>query len=666
MTVTTTLHTCTHAADYTGGREFICYPLGWTPAVGDLIVTHFAKNSSGTNGNFESAAPDDGVLTFTIARAAGVDTGGGEDNTWAHIAWTQITTAEQAAAITPGVTELEWPTPGGAFDTAVIIVQPSSASGMWAETDSDELDTGASPSTTLALPAVDVPDAPCLVVASACCSANTNWSWSPGTELIEFTATSAAYIETSASGTQTLIPTLTDSRNLVAVIASFSFTTSGSKVSTVWPPRFSDPALTSYSTDVPDIGDPVDDVASVPPVVVVASEADPPSRPVASLASLAVQPPEWVVFERDDDLNRVAEVPFSSLDLVLRWQEPHSWAMKLGDISSTLRPGRLRGVEIVRNGVTLCSGRCYARRPSSIGGVRSVEVAGRSDLQLLWERLTSPQPGTESAPYDAAAYYTLSGQASSIVRQLVADQTGSTATPARRLPIELGPDPLAGLTLAKSVRWKPSVGEVAEQIVVESGADLGLDVSQNGSVLTFSVRAPMPTDVLFSDDVDGVGNLASWALEESVPTATHVVAAGQGEGVGRSVAERSSALYSRYGRVEMFLDYRNAASLAELRAAAGMHLRETPFAVTAVPSMNAGYLFGRDYQLGDQVRVEITSEGVSLRETIREVVCTVTPDGGEQIRPVIRDVAAGDPMGLGILEATTELARRLAQLEGAT
>lgn len=366
---------------------------------------------------------------------------------------------------------------------------------------------------------------------------------------------------------------------------------------------------------------------------------------------------------RDTALRRLGEVSdFKSLSMPLRFNRVSSWQLTLDGDSAGVDLLTLTGGLIVeRDGVTLLSGPVTSIIRSSINGHTTVSVTGVDDTAWLDRRLAVPVPS--GPPYTSAAYHTVDGVAETVMRTYVDSNLGPSAIADRRLPrFSLAADGLRGSSVKGSVRFG-SLLELLQGLAL-SGGDLGFRIVQSGETLVFEVYTPADktATAIFSTDF---GNLLGYEYQQTVPDANYIYVGGGGEGTSRTIVEGGDAAsIATYGRREgVFRDRRDTTDTATLEQQRAESLEESQ-AMTALsisPIDTDAVSFGSEYGLGDKVTVVI--DGVEIKDVVREVLLSLTPDGGEVLTPVLGTPGARSPRVPELFDAVRRTARRLSFLE---
>lgn len=293
---------------------------------------------------------------------------------------------------------------------------------------------------------------------------------------------------------------------------------------------------------------------------------------------------------------------------------------------------------------------------ANAGGVLAVTWA--DDSAWLGARVTYPDPTATAEAQTATARWTSTANAEDIMRSLVNLNAGAGALAARQVSgLTLGADAGVGSTVTWGTRFQPLADDL--RAIAVAGGGLGFRTRQLGSQILFDVYAPadMTGDIRFSR---GLGNLRSASLTVTAPKTTAALVAGQGEGTDRTIWERTTA--SAWGRFETFLDQRSTDDTTELQQAGDEALAEGGEAVRlqTVTVDTDDVRYGRDYQLGDQVSIEVWP-GREIADIVREAHLTATPEDGVQVTVTVgSQESVTDPAWVRRLR---DLDRRLTTLE---
>lgn len=362
----------------------------------------------------------------------------------------------------------------------------------------------------------------------------------------------------------------------------------------------------------------------------------------------------WELFVSDQAGVRQAVVDvYESAEIVSRINDISSWELVLpsdtfaGEVF--LADGFAR-LEAVLDGTLWHSGPVtHLKREVDVDG-DMLTVSGADDTVFLARRLAHPQPGTAAPPYNTTAYDVHTGNLAVVLAELVRVNAGPSAVTARRVPGLTVPVPTAaGPTITVNARWQNLL-----TLMQDTARPHGLmfDVVD----LVFRVYAPANRGVIFSA---GLETLASWSAEVQAPTANKAVVAGGGVETARIIRETTDATsVAQRGLAETFIDQRQTTDTVQLdkagaeAVAAGVR----PTTVTFVPIDTEGQKFGRDWALGDTVKVVLGD--LTLVDQVREVRISLDGDGAT-IEPTV-GAASGD---LTLFRNLAGLNRRVRQLE---
>lgn len=359
---------------------------------------------------------------------------------------------------------------------------------------------------------------------------------------------------------------------------------------------------------------------------------------------------------RDSGGVRVAQVDdFTALEMVLRFNGVSSWVLDLpadtGPAHLLREPGY--GLVVERDGVVLMSGPVRETDRTWDDSGDRLTVAGVSDDVWLARRLALPVPGGD---FSLSAYDVRTGLAETVIRQYVDVNVGPSAQVDRQ-KVVLSADLGRGTSVTGRARFD-QLDELLRELAL-AGGDLGFRVVDVDGTLTFEVyvRKDRSGSAVFSPQL---GNLASFQLRTSAPEGTAVYVGGDGEGSFRTVVKAESVVgAARWGLLETFVDGGASTDTAELEQKAADTLAEAaqPASLSLTPVDTDGVKFGRDYQLGDTVTVEV--DGVPVVESIRQLTVTYGSDG-EVVKPA---VTAGSGTVLRLLERLRTTERRIGRQE---
>lgn len=358
-------------------------------------------------------------------------------------------------------------------------------------------------------------------------------------------------------------------------------------------------------------------------------------------------------FVRAPDLSLAGEVRgWGKLEVTLRWGEVGSWNISgpaVGLIEQLAQPGYglivvdPRGVPLLNPDGVLISGDVEDNGPRSWSAdgqdayPGTLTIAGGDDTAIVADEFAFPDPTQSVANQTAAAYDSRSGVAETVIKGYVSANVGSTRAAARgdasapnARTVTVAADAARGSTVSYKARFDRLM-DVVRTLGQASTPKLAGRVTDTGGVLTFDVYEGVDRsgEIVFSR---ARRNLRGYSVSRSMPTATHVVVAGSGEGTARAFRERKdSAAANQWRRiVRTFVDQRQTTDAAELDAAGDEELernrRSGALSATAVdtPNMRFGVHFG----LGDLVTVELEPT-VTITDRVTAVTIAVTDKGIE-------------------------------------
>lgn len=363
-------------------------------------------------------------------------------------------------------------------------------------------------------------------------------------------------------------------------------------------------------------------------------------------------------------------VPYLKLTLAIIGSGIGAWSLEMDpdtDKAALLQPGY--GI-VARDGTgdnveTLVSGPVAGitndvPEPSGDEPVsETLKVVGPTDEWWAGSRLIYPDPTQPATAQTASAYDIRTGPAETIMRALVNANAGPGALLARRIPgLTLEPDQGRGAVIKTSARFD-KLSDVLTAAGVAGG--LGWRIIHDGTARRFQVYEPVDrsAEIEFSR---GIGNLRAYSYSLDAPTGTRAIVAGQGEGTARTIVERglSTAESDWSMRVETFVDRRDTNDLALLAQAGDEALAETgPVAGLSMSPIDTPTIrYGRDYRVGDTVRVKVGD--ASIVDVVRQVTLEITADG-VTVKPLIgRENEALVPK---VFQQVKKLVRELGQIQ---
>jgi hypothetical protein len=381
---------------------------------------------------------------------------------------------------------------------------------------------------------------------------------------------------------------------------------------------------------------------------------------------------DLLVEVRDRDLARVAQIASESLDLsfTLRDSAVGEWQLRLPAEHPAVAHLRVPGAGVVVTGPDGVRAPAPPTTPTVDADLADptgiVTIAGVTDEALLWARLAYPTPAVTDVSAQTEAYDVRTGPAETVMLDYVRANLAPVTASARRVDRLVVPvSRRRGPAVTKSARF-----DVLGDLLRELGAvaNLRFRVVQVDDTLAFEVLDVADRHATVRFDLVN-GTLASQQVATSPPAVTRAVVAGQGEGVGRTIIERSTDasreaedLYGPWGRIERFVDQRSTEELSELEQAGDKVLGQEgtiATAVRAVPSDDLTMRFAADWNVGDEVTVVVG--GQETRSTITEVTVLAT-SSGVRVGTAIGDVEGFDPRG-ALGKQVTDTVSRVSALE---
>lgn len=373
---------------------------------------------------------------------------------------------------------------------------------------------------------------------------------------------------------------------------------------------------------------------------------------------------DWHVYLRNTELARTGLLEFRRLTVNLRFLRGAPFEIvahkdEAGDIAAG------DGLLIVRDGETVASGVVTVKGRQRDGAEDEVTLRGVDDLGRAGWRIIYPDPTLAADDGAQPAYDVRSGDAETVIRDYIRLNAGedalNTGGEDRRIPgLAVAANSNLGGTVTGRGRWQPLVEYVAT--LAERGG-VGFRARQQLGTSEITFECYEPTDrpgVRFDvDAARATGSLKGFGYELTIPDATVAIAGGRGELEDRLVRQDAGGV-ATWGRIERFLDQNNAgdeddpgSQEDDLDDAIADALREGAAAVDVdlEPVDTEAVRWGRDYDLGDRVKVRI--DGATQWRQVREVEATVDADG-ERAAPKLGDASRRQRL---------RLLRRLGELE---
>ncbi len=366
-------------------------------------------------------------------------------------------------------------------------------------------------------------------------------------------------------------------------------------------------------------------------------------------------------------------VEWTELDVTLRLNEPSSGLFKVPGhayVREQLVPGcRISVMRHTDDGLGegyMITGPMekFIKEESDDGenaGVGQITVNFADDMARIAARQVYPDPAQTPEGNTVIDKWTYTGNAETALRQLVNDNAGPGALTARRIP-GLVLDTVAGVGTSVTVTADrmQAMGEVMREIATVGG-DLIFSTYQVGNQIKFGVRTPLDVSDLVRFGW-GWGNLKYLAYEVIAPTATVIIAGGQGEGSERNLIEVANTdEVAAWGRYEKLLSTQGDDTV-KATAEAERELGESAATVRLASSVvdSDGQRYGVDYGLGYKVAVE-SAPGQEIIDVVRTVHLQAWATSGSIISAFVGSQGANpSPAWLARIRAAEE---RLGRLE---
>jgi hypothetical protein len=236
-------------------------------------------------------------------------------------------------------------------------------------------------------------------------------------------------------------------------------------------------------------------------------------------------------------------------------------------------------------------------------------------------------------PPSGSAYYTLTDDAETCIKNLITDNIGASASTKRKINhVNVIASAGTGATYTLSARYD----NLADQVkTIAESANMGWDFRLNLSTSKLDVTTYLGTDrrssqsvnprAIFSTDWN---SLASASAQESISDLKNLaIVAGQGEGENRAIRQVYSGTEPESDeRIEDFIDARDLESNTALDARGASFLAENSYTIGLdAEALQAGLVFGTDYDVGD--RVTISALGVTADSYITAATERFGADG---------------------------------------
>jgi hypothetical protein len=377
---------------------------------------------------------------------------------------------------------------------------------------------------------------------------------------------------------------------------------------------------------------------------------------------------------RNKALARVGTILPRDLDFTLtnRFNNVGEWELKLPAEHPMVPFLETPGSGLIINGPSdvLVSGPTIKPKRSAtpLDTRGTLTFSGATDDVILSDYLAWPTPTSDTVAGQVTSHDVRTANAETLLHQYVNANCGPGAPVSRRAPyLTMGTNLNRGPSLKKSARF-PVLGLLLAEIA--SLGNLGFRIVQRGSVLMFETFAVVDRTDEIRLDIHN-GTLSGHTVEILAPGVTHVMVAGQGEGVDRAfllaTSPASIAAQAEWGRrIEKFVDQRQTDDETEYQQKADEILKDqgfTGYDIQVVPQddESSTMRFGRDWNIGDGVSVVVNGE--ELPSTVTGYKLKASSDGfklGATIgQPLVTQVGSQGDINsrVSALERNAEFAR---------
>lgn len=257
--------------------------------------------------------------------------------------------------------------------------------------------------------------------------------------------------------------------------------------------------------------------------------------------------------------------------------------------------------------------------------------------------------------------------ASTAIRGYVDVNAGPSALAARQVfGLALAADPAIGSVVTGNERFD-NLLSACQQLAL-SGGDIGFRLVQTDvGVLTFTIYQPATqSNAIFSQEL---GNLLDAVYTLDGPVGNQYVGAGGGQGTARLfVRGQDDTSIATWGLVEAdLLDARDTTDIPTIqqRIAAQLAQDAQQTNLTITPVDTPALQFGRDYNLGDIVTVQI--DGETITDKIRQIHIQLNDSDQELVSPGIGNAGSGQIIELfdAKQRALNAIKQKLARLQAA-
>jgi len=361
---------------------------------------------------------------------------------------------------------------------------------------------------------------------------------------------------------------------------------------------------------------------------------------VIQLIPPPVVPPEDTVYVDWLSPSLVSQgmIQYATVTATLTYNTVGSWSILL-PYSDAMWNQMMTGEFVVRinwRGLFTFGGKCeqptYSDSiPGASGGAGGlagpfITLSGADFLSIIANRICYPDPTKPwnqqlAANADVVANVPLE----TAIKHFVLVNVGNQAISSRiNTLLDVAPDQGRGPNVNYAVKFGSGVDlnllDVIRTLIASSGAQMGVSVVQKGQRLLFDVYTPADKTgtAWFSE---ALGNLTSISFSLTDPTVTDALVQGSG-----SFVQASASGITNWNKAEHFNDSSSETNAGVINATAQSDLVSGAMGPNmATTATDTPYLiFGRDYNVGDKVSVEVRPGDV-YQDVISSVTLTCDP-----------------------------------------
>lgn len=367
---------------------------------------------------------------------------------------------------------------------------------------------------------------------------------------------------------------------------------------------------------------------------------------------------------RDRDLKRVGQITPSFLNLkgIPRWCSVGEWTVTLpgdhGMVPHLLTPGSgviLLGPDGTDTGVIFSGPTSVpTRKRNAQNPDGTFTFVGMTDEIHLLDALAYPDTTSGDPEVQAKANDIRTAPTETLLREYVSANISDGAAASRRRGVLSrvtigGVDRGRGITATKSPRFQNLLELLREIVLLDTS--IGFRMVQVDDAIEFQVLDARDRSKFVRFDIEN-GTLTSEDSQQTGPSVTRAIVAGQGQGEARKIIARTTPeaqeAEALYGRVpEVWIDQRDTNDDVELQQSGDEALTAGAggTSVKVVPADDTTMQFGVDWRPGDLVTVVVN--GVEAPTSVTETVILANPDG-VRAGAALGDVSnfdAGDTLG---------------------